>query len=110
MCPESLDDAKFIRISNYMKIKLCLKRNCTNKYSSLFGSKVELFMIGSRRVLCSMFYVLCSMFYVKWILVYVQDISISSVYVDWHWNVSRSISQKEISCPKTIIKGKDLKK
>jgi len=42
--------------------------------------------------------------------VLVQDASVSSVHVDWHWQVSNSKEGKEISCPEVIIKGKDLKK
>eukprot|EP00102_Acyrthosiphon_pisum_P021030 XP_016658240.1 PREDICTED: uncharacterized protein LOC100571958 isoform X2 [Acyrthosiphon pisum] len=81
MCLDSLENAKFLRISNLMK---CLWRNYKKNFSYKFRS--------------------------KWVKVYVQDVIVSSVEVQWYYETSSRTKPREEYWPERIFTGDNLKK
>ncbi|XP_060857822.1 (E3-independent) E2 ubiquitin-conjugating enzyme UBE2O-like [Metopolophium dirhodum] len=81
ICLDSLEKAKFLKISNLMK---CLLHNYKKNFSYKFGS--------------------------QWVKVYVQDVIVSSVEVHWYCQTSIRINLHETYWPERLFTGDNLKK
>ncbi|KAL4120293.1 hypothetical protein QTP88_013012 [Uroleucon formosanum] len=81
MCLDSLENAKFLTISNLMK---CLWHNYKKNFSYKYGS--------------------------KWVKVYVQDVIVSSVEVEWYCQTSSRTKPREEYWPERLFTGDNLKK